>query len=117
MAEHEVMWIGRRPSALPTVEHLATSEDFAAAVTNACAEAGCSVQDYVAAAGAWGSWLIRFSRDGVRQRLVWNGKEGRLLLEQATAGIDWDELRSCAVAERDTASFIAAVQGLLQAAA
>jgi hypothetical protein len=110
------MWIGRRPAALPTMEHLAESEEFADAVTTACAEAGCSVQDYVAAAGAWGSWLIRFSRTGVRQRLVWNGKEGRLLLEQATAGIDWDELECCAVTERDTASFIAAVRGLLRRA-
>lgn len=114
MAEHEVMWIGRRPTALATVEHPATSEEFADAVTSTCANAGCSVQDYVAAAGAYGSWLIRFSRDDARQRLVWNGKDGRMVLEQATTGIDWDELQSCLVAERDTAGFVAAVQGLLQ---
>lgn len=114
MAEHEVMWIGRRPTALATVEHPATSKEFADAVTSTCANAGCSVQDYVAAAGAYGSWLIRFSRDDARQRLVWNGKDGRLVLEQATTGIDWDELQSCPVAERDTAGFVAAVQGLLQ---
>ena len=68
----------------------------------------------MAAAGAYGSWLIRFSRDDAKQRLVWNGKEGRLVLEQATTGIDWDELQSCPVAERDTAGFIAAMQNLLQ---
>lgn len=117
MAEHEVMWIGRRPAALPTVEHPAQSEEFAAALTTACAEGGCEVQDYVAAAGAYGSWLVRFSRGGARQRLVWNGKEGRLLLEQASTGIDWDELQSCTVATRDTAGFIAAAQGLLQGTA
>ena len=117
MAEHEVMWIGRRPTALPTVEHPATTEEFADAVTSTCADAGCSVQDYVAAAGAYGSWLIRFSRDDAKLRLVWNGKEGRLVLEQATTGIDWDELRSCPVAERDTAGFVTAVQSLLQSPA
>jgi hypothetical protein len=111
------MWIGRRPAALPTVEHPAQSEEFAAAVTSACAAAGCTVQDYVAAAGAYGSWLIRFSRGGTRQRLVWNGKEGRLLLEQATTGIDWDELQSRAVATRDTSGFVTAVQELLQGTA
>ena len=114
MAEHEVMWIGRRPAALPTIEYPATTEEFADAVTSACADAGCSVQDYVAAAGAYGSWLIRFSRDDAKQRLVWNGKEGRLVLEQATTGIDWDELQSCPVTERNTAGFIAAMQNLLQ---
>ncbi len=114
MAEHEVMWIGRRPAALATVEHPATSEEFATAVTTTCADAGCSVQDYIAAAGAYGSWLIRFSRGQARQRLVWNGKDAVLVLEQATTGIDWDELRRCPVAERDTAGFIAAVQSLLQ---
>lgn len=117
MAEHEVMWIGRRPAALPVAEHPAQSEEFAAAVTEACSAAGCEVQDYIAAAGAYGSWMIRFSRDDARQRLVWNGKEGRLLLEQASTGIDWDELHSCAVAERDTSGFVTAVQGLLQASA
>ncbi len=114
MAEHEVMWIGRRPAALATVEHPATSEEFATAVTTTCADAGCSVQDYVAAAGAYGSWMIRFSRDDAKCRLVWNGKEARLVLERATGGIDWDELHSCPVAQRDTAGFIAAVQSLLQ---
>ena len=114
MAEHEVMWIGRRPAALPTVEHPAQSEEFAAAVTEACNAAGCDVQDYIAAAGAYGSWMIRFSRDEARQRLVWNGKEGRLLLEQASTGIDWNELQSCTVAERDPSGFVAAVQGLLR---
>ena len=114
MAEHEVMWIGRRPAALPTVEHPAQSEEFAAAVTAACSAAGCDVQDYIAAAGAYGSWMIRFSRDEARQRLVWNGKEGRLLLEQASTGIDWNELQSCTVAERDPSGFVAAVQSLLE---
>ncbi len=68
----------------------------------------------MAAAGAYGSWMIRFSRDDAKHRLVWNGKEGRLVLERATSGIDWDELQSCPVAERDTSGFVTAVQSLLQ---
>ena len=85
MAEHEVMWIGRRPAAMAPAEHPATTEEFADAVTSACAGCGCDVQDYVAAAGAYGSWLVRFERGGQRQRLVWNGKDGKLVLEQATS--------------------------------
>jgi hypothetical protein len=70
------MWIGRRPAAMAPVEHPATSEEFAEAVTGACTDCGCDVHDYVAAAGVYGSWLVRFERDGQRQRLVWNGKDG-----------------------------------------
>ncbi len=113
MAEHEVMWIGRRPATLAPVEHPATTEAFAEAVTAACAGCGCDVEDYVAAAGPFGSWLIRFVRDGERQRLVWNGKDGQLLLEQATPGVDWTELGSSPVNDRDQEHFVAAVQALL----
>ena len=115
MAEHEVMWIGRRPAAMAPVEHPATTEAFAEAVTAACVASGCDVQDYVAAAGAYGSWLVRFERLGTRQRLVWNGKDGRLLLEQATAGVDWNELGSRPVSDRDSSGFVAAVRDLLAA--
>jgi len=113
VAEHEVMWIGRRPARLAPVEHPATSEAFAEAVTTACAGCGCDVEDYVAAAGAYGSWLLRFTRDGQHQRLVWNGKDGRLVLEQASAKADWAELCSSPVSERDQDHFVAALRALL----
>ena len=115
MAEHEVMWIGRRPATLAPKEHAATSEAFAEAVTGACADCGCDVEDYVAAAGAYGSWLLRFARDGKRERLVWNGKDGQLVLEQATTGVNWRELGNSAVSERDQEHFVAAVRALLGA--
>lgn len=113
MAEHEVMWIGRRPATLAPVEHPATSEAFAEAVTTACADCGGDVADYVAAAGSYGSWLLRFARDGQHQRLVWNGKDGRLVLERATTGVDWQELGTRPVSERDQEHFVAAVRALL----
>jgi hypothetical protein len=107
------MWIGRRPAAMAPVEHAAATEAFAEAVTSACTGSGCDVEDYVAAAGSYGSWLVRFGRDGRRQRLVWNGKEGRLVLEEATTGPDWKELGSSPVSERDQAHFVAAIRALL----
>ena len=115
MAEHEVMWIGRRPAAMAPAEQPATAEAFADAVTCACASCGCDVEDYVAAAGTYGSWLVRFERNGHRQRLVWNGKDGRLILEQATTGVAWNELVSSPVSARDQDHFVAAVRNLLEA--
>jgi hypothetical protein len=113
MAEHEVMWIGRRPAAMATKEHPATTEDFAAAITDACAACGCEVEDYLAAAGLYGSFLVRFRRQDVRQRLVWNGKEGQLVLEQATTGPEWATLASSPVTERTTSGFATALEQLL----
>jgi hypothetical protein len=107
------MWIGRRPAAMTPVEHAASTEAFAEAVAGACASCGCEVEDYIAAAGAYGSWLVRFGRDGRRQRLVWNGKDGRLVLEKATTGPDWSELGSSPVSERDQEHFVAAIRALL----
>ena len=52
-------------------------------------------------------------RDGRRQRLVWNGKDGRLVLEKATTGPDWSELGSSPVSERDQEHFVAAIRALL----
>ena len=95
------------------VEHAASSEAFAEAVTAACAGCGCDVDDYIAAAGAYGSWLIRFSRGDRRQRLVWNGKDGRLVLEEATTGPEWKELDASPVSERDQGHFVAAIRALL----
>lgn len=113
MAEHEVMWIGRRPAALAPEENPAATEAFAEAMTQACADCGVEVQDYVAAAGPYGSWMIGLTRDGHRQRLVWNGRDGRLVLEQATPGVDWDRKGETAVADRTPDGFTAGIRGLL----
>jgi hypothetical protein len=108
------MWIGRRPAASVPVAHVATSEAFAEAVTGACSSCGCEVEDYIAAAGSYGSWLVRFGRGGQRQRLVWNGKDGLLVLEQATTAVDWSELGSSPVTNRDQEHFVATVRALLE---
>lgn len=115
MAEHEIMWIGRRPTALAPAENPAETEQFAAALTDACADCGCDLQDYVAAAGPFGSWMVRFSRAGRRQRLVWNGKENHLVLEEATAGVDWQELGRTTPADRELPALVAALRSLLEA--
>jgi hypothetical protein len=113
MAEHEVMWIGRTPAGLPLADNPAATEEYATALTDACAACGADVLDYVAAAGPYGSWLIRFDRNGQRERLVWNGREGRLVHERATAGTDWLELGTETPASRDLAACLASLARLL----
>ena len=49
------------------------------------------------------------------QRLSENGKDGRLLLEEATTGPDWLERGSAPVNERDQEHFVAAICALLGA--
>lgn len=113
MAEHEVMWIGRKPAQMAAAEPLAATEPFAGAVTAACGACGADVQDYIAAAGIHGSWMVRLVRGGRRQRLVWNGREGRLVLEEATTAVDWTERGSTPVSQQDAAGFVAAIRALL----
>jgi hypothetical protein len=115
MAEHEVMWIGRRPAGLPPEENPAATEAFAGALVDACTACGVDVEDYVAAAGPYGSWLVRFRRHGRLERLVWNGRDGRLVHEQATPGIDWNELGAEVPAGRDLTAFIDSLARLLRA--
>lgn len=107
------MWIGRRPASVAPTENPAATEAFAAALTGACAELGCAVDEYVAAAGPYGSWLVKFTRDGCRFRLVWNGREGRLVLEEASGRADWSERRAQNLEGRDLAAFLAALATIL----
>jgi ABC-type nitrate/sulfonate/bicarbonate transport system substrate-binding protein len=111
------MWIGRQPAGLPVADNPAETEAFATAITDACAacDGTIEVADYVAAAGPYGSWLVRFQRGPARQRLVWNGKTGELVLEQATAGIDWQLLATTSPASRDLPGFVASLNHLLKA--
>ncbi len=113
VAKHEVMWIGRQPAAMAPEAQPAEAPAFAEAVTAACADCGCVVEEYIAAAGIHGSWLVFFEHEGSRRRLVWNGKEGTLVLEQATAGIDWDLLATTGVPARDLEHFLPAIRSLL----
>ncbi len=114
MAEHEVMWIGRRPAALAgAADNPAASEAFAAAITDACRACGIEVEEYIAAAGAFGSWLVHFQRDGRRHRLVWNGKQQRLALECHEHAGEWRELGAGTPPATDADGFCTAITTLL----
>ena len=106
------MWIGRRPTSLAPAENPAATEDYAEAVTAACADCGLEVDDYIAAAGPFGSWLVRFERNGGRGRLVWNGKERCLLLEEPS-GVEWVERGRFEPADTELGTLVAGLRTLL----
>ncbi|MCZ6516657.1 MAG: hypothetical protein O6763_04120 [Gammaproteobacteria bacterium] len=114
MSEKPVFWLGGKPG-LAGAPKTGIEQDqaFAAALRQTCESNGFKVRDYVAAQGAFGSWLVHLSKDGRKQRLVWNGKENQLLFEQALEPGGWTELCTSAVTEQDGDGFIAAAQSLL----
>ncbi len=67
----------------------------------------------MAALGGQGSWLLHFSAGEQRQRIVWNGRDRRLVLQQALRAGGWEDLRNCAVTATDAAGFIAGMAQLL----
>ncbi len=115
VSEKAVFWLGGQPGqAGAPKKGLEQDQDFVAAIRQACESNGFKVRDYVAAQGAFGSWLVHLSKDGRRQRLVWDGKENQLRFEQALESRDWKELCTSEVTERDVDGFIAAVQSALE---
>ena len=84
-----------------------------AAISSACEGAGCQVGRFISALGPYGTWVIEIERAGEDQRIVWNGKEERLVLQVKLRQGGWEDLPSIAVAAQDTDGFVAAVTEIL----
>lgn len=113
MTEHEIMWIGRqsvtdRQRALPTDEPA-----FEAALRAICEAAGCAVQRYVAARGEFGSWMLEIERHAQIQRLIWNGRAGRLSLDVPNRGGGWHETSAADLGQADLGAVTEAMRRLL----
>lgn len=92
MSEQPITWMGRKPRSEAPAKNPAGDESFASGVRQACAACGYEVEDFVAAMGEFGGWLVQLSRDGARYRAFWDGKARRLVLEANGPG-GWTELR------------------------
>ncbi|MEC7803287.1 MAG: hypothetical protein VX533_00380 [Pseudomonadota bacterium] len=114
MPEKAVFWLGGKPGqAGAPKKGIEQEQEFAAAIRQTCETNGFQVREYVAAQGAFGSWLMQLSKDGGRQRLVWNGKDGQLLFEQVLETGGWEQLCAGEVAAHDLNGFITVVQSML----
>lgn len=113
MSEHEIMWIGRQPTADLQAELPTDDPAFEARLRETCEAAGCPVRRYIAARGEFGSWLIELERADQTQRLIWNGKNLRLSLDEPNQGGGWNELLAEEFSAADLEIITAAMQRIL----
>lgn len=92
MSEQPIVWMGRKPASQAPAKNPAQDEAFAGGIREACAGCGYEVEDFVAAMGDFGGWLVQLSRGGTRYRAFWDGKARRLVLEANRPG-GWTGLR------------------------
>jgi hypothetical protein len=113
--EESVFWLGGRPGTQKAAAAPPDAAGLEPAVLAACRAAGLAPGDFVAALGGYGSWLVHFTRGARRERIVWDGRNRRLVLQGALRSGGWEDLRDCAVATPDEAGFVAAIAALLPA--
>jgi len=112
MEEKGVFWKPSRKTGAVETKAVNAGE-LQAAVRQLCESAGFDCNDFLAAAGTYGSWLVRLARAGDDHRIVWNGKERRMVLEASRGQAGWDELGACAADGADIASLLDGVKTLL----
>ena len=113
MAESEVFWLGGKPGPKQRDQQLADSDTFVAAIRETCESLGCDYGRLISAQGDYGTWLVEFSREGKKQRILWNGKDEILVLQQERPNGGWDEPRRCSVTDQGRAGFVAGVTKIL----
>ncbi len=114
MSEQPVFWLGGKPGDKHKGRQPPEAERYAATLTEACEACGFDVDEFVAAQGGFGGWLLHLERGRVRYRLFWNGKAGLLSLEEHRERGGWQELRNSATDDTGLPGFVAAVREILQ---
>jgi hypothetical protein len=113
--EESVFWVGGTPGTRKPPGAPAEAAPLEPAVLAACRAHGLVPVEFVAALGGFGSWLVHFDRAGRRERLVWNGREQRLVLQRALRTGGWGDLADCP-AEAGETGLTTAIASLLSAA-
>ena len=113
MKEESVFWLGGKPGTQKAAEAPPEAGQLEPAILDACRAQGLEPEDFVAALGGYGSWLVHFSRSPRRERIVWNGRERKLVLQAAIRSGGWEDLRDCPVATTSQDAFVAAIATLM----
>ena len=115
MAESEVFWLGGKPGRETRDPQLADSETFVTAIREVCESLGCGYERLISAQGPYGTWLVEFTRNGNKQRILWNGKDEVMVLQQERPTGGWDEPRQCSITTHDQRGFITGMREILTA--
>lgn len=114
MKEESVFWLGGKPGTQKAAEAAPEAGNLEPAIRDACKAEGLEPEDFVAALGAYGSWLIHFPIGEKRHRIVWNGRDRKLVLQAAIPSGGWDDLHDCPVASIDEAGFVSGIAALMR---
>lgn len=113
MSKNEVFWLGQRARSGERCRNIADEPQFSAAMQALCRKNGCKVRRFISAKGEYGTWLIEFERDGQNQRIVWNGKDEKMVLQVERPRGGWDEPSEIAIEEIDAAGFADGINRLI----
>jgi hypothetical protein len=113
--EEGIFWRGGAPGAKDKQGRLADDEQFVASIRSACEAAGCDFQRFVSAQGPYGTWVAEIRRDGLVQRILWNGKDECLVLQTELKQGGWEDSVTIEVATYDQPGFVAGVGDILMA--
>jgi hypothetical protein len=111
VSEQPVFWLGGKPG--NSLSKRPDAERYEPAIREACEACGYDVDEYVAAQGAHGGWLVHLREGGDRYRLFWNGQRHELVLDRVRANGGWERLRAADTADEGIAGFVTALRVLL----
>jgi hypothetical protein len=112
-AESEIFWLAAPSDRSKNAPKLADSTGFSAAIAQVCEEANYQVIRFVSAKGAYGTWLVELKRDAVEQRVVWNGKDKKLVLQLRRSEGGWDDTIVISISPETLESFARGVKSIL----
>ena len=118
MSEQPVFWLGGKPGAAKNnVREAPEAERYEPAIRDACAACGYDLDEFVAAQGGFGGWLVHLEsrKDAARYRLFWSGKDSQMMFEKAHNPGGWAELASADTADEGLPAFVEAIKSLLAA--
>ncbi len=109
-----MFWLGGKPGTQKAAAAAPDATSLEPAIRDACLAHGLVPEDFVAALGGHGSWLVHFARGETRQRIVWNGREQKLVLQSPVRSGGWVDLRECPLASADGPGFVAGIAHLIR---
>ncbi len=113
MKEESVFWFGGKPGAKQAATAPPAAAGLEPAIRAACGARGLQAEEFVAALGGHGSWLVSFSMNGCPERIVWNGKDRKLVLQRALPSGGWADVREAPALASGADVFTSAIAALL----